>query len=248
MGAPAAAPGPGREVLLRRLEAAEARSDALEHALDDLRGRVEALEARRAPEPDARPGTAEARAPLSRADGAGSGEPSRPPGPAAELSVADLVAAGIPVDRAQRVREIADRVAMERLRLEDRAGREGWLGSGRYAAELGEINRQVEAAREELGPDAYDHLLYASGRPNRVAVRSVIAGSAAEAAGILPGDRVLRYAGDAVFDGEALRAATRAGDPGATIPVELERDGSTLLLYLPRGPIGIRMGFVRERP
>jgi S1-C subfamily serine protease len=81
-----------------------------------------------------------------------------------------------------------------------------------------------------------------------VAVRSVIAGSAAEAAGILPGDRVLRYAGDRVFGGEALRAATRAGDPGATIPVELERDGSTLLLYLPRGPIGIRMGFVRERP
>ncbi len=83
--------------------------------------------------------------------------------------------------------------------------------------------------------------LYASGQPNRVAVTSVLESAQAAQAGILPGDLILRYDRERVYNWRDLRTATRSGNLADTVEVEVERDGDTLQLYLLRGPLGIRM-------
>ena len=248
-GAPSAEPAPAPERwerLHRRLEAEEARSQRLEAELQALReelGRLATTLAPPAAGPAQPPPGGPEETPETAREGAGSTPTALP-----ELSVDALVAAGVPAGEAQLIRRTADGIARERLFLEDRASREGWLGTSRYAAELDEINAVVDAVRDELGDAAYERLLYTTGRANRVRVQSVIGETPAAAAGILPGDRIVRYAGERVFDGRGLRAATREGEPGALVPVEVLREGEPVLLYLPRGPMGIRMDVTRELP
>ena len=70
----------------------------------------------------------------------------------------------------------------------------------------------------------------------------------AERAGIQPGDAILSYAGERVYDAGSLVNATREGTAGATTAVEIEREGSTQLVYVPRGPLGINIRVARIRP
>jgi len=109
--------------------------------------------------------------------------------------------------------------------------------------------RNREALREELGDDnVYDRLLYATGRQNRVAVIDVMRNSPAEQYGLQAGDVVLSYDGRRVFSARELQKATAAGEAGIMVLVEVERDGSRVNLYLPRGPIGGRLFASRVRP
>ena len=98
-----------------------------------------------------------------------------------------------------------------------------------------------EELRREMDDETYARYLYAAGRPNQVSVRRVLAGSAAEAAGIESGDVLLRYDGERLYDAGALRRSTRTGNAGETVPVEVLRDGRRIQAYLPRGPVGVSM-------
>ncbi len=104
--------------------------------------------------------------------------------------------------------------------------------------------------RSELGDDAYDRYLYASGRPNRVRVRRVMADSAAAQAGITEGDVLLSYDGERLFRFDDLRAASYQGEPGDTVLLEVRReDGTVAQMVIPRGPMGISgYGGWREAP
>jgi membrane-associated protease RseP (regulator of RpoE activity) len=94
--------------------------------------------------------------------------------------------------------------------------------------------------REELGDEAYDRYLYASGGSNRVRVRSVMPGSAAELAGLRDGDILLSYDGERLFDFEDLREASYRGEPGEAVTLEVRRaDGTVEQLVIQRGPMGI---------
>lgn len=236
---PSPAPSSAVAELEPRLVAEIRAREDLEIQVAELWGRVRALETRfadlsQSPQPEVPASTPEIR---SITDAA-----------APILDEAYLLEAGLSTDVITSLRTLVDQLAMEQLYLDDRAEREGWINTPRYFRERGELTNGVLAAREQLGDQAYDHLLHALGRPNRVMVQSVIGGSAAEQAGVQSGDQVLAYGGQRVFSGQELQQATRAGSPNETVSLEVLRAGASLLFYLPRGPIGIRMETLSARP
>jgi len=158
-----------------------------------------------------------------------------------ELSEAALMQAGFNASEAAYYRRRYDEAAMAQLYLRDRAEREGWIGTPRYYDALREARAGLDSLRDEMGDEAYSRYLYALGRPNRVTIRRVIGGSAAEAAGLQPGDILLRYDGSRVYAVSDLRRGARQGRAGETVPVDVLRGGSRIQAYLPRGPLGISM-------
>jgi hypothetical protein len=156
-----------------------------------------------------------------------------------------LLAEGVPADLAAELRERFDESRMDELYLRDQAAREGWLRTPRYREELGDLRGGL---REEIGDDDYDRLLYATGQNNRVIVRDVLQGSPALQVGLKAGDEVYSYDGRRIFDRSALLAATTEGKAGATVAIEVLRDGELMRYYLARGPIGISMKAAKRPP
>jgi len=152
-----------------------------------------------------------------------------------------LVAAGVDPGQATAILRRQNRLEMQRLELRDQASREGWLDSERFFEALRELEGDIGDLREEVGDDAYDRFLYLTDQPNRVVIASVIDESPAQVAGIEAGDRVLDYADSRIFAWSDLRNATRAGDRGEYVRMRIQRDGETLELLLPRGPLGVRL-------
>jgi hypothetical protein len=165
-----------------------------------------------------------------------------------DLDAESLVAAGFPAQEAAALEQRWESFELERLYLRDQATREGWLGTPRFRAEQSALDLRQEALRGELGDDAWDQVLYAAGRPNRVVVQSVLDGSPAGEAGLRAGDVILGYAGRRVFDGEELRSATTQGRAGESVAVEILRDDTTQRVFVPRGPLGVRLGFSVTQP
>ena len=96
--------------------------------------------------------------------------------------------------------------------------------------------------RKEIGDGEYEKYLAGTGRPTNVQVMDVLASSAAERAGLKPGDQIVSYAGQRVFDSGELNSLTRQGTPGETVTVEVQRDGQTVQLSVPRGVLGVQAG------
>ena len=126
-----------------------------------------------------------------------------------------FVAAGFAPDEAEYLANRMGQQQMDLLYLRDQAIREGWIHTPRYREEARDLRSGSASVRAEIGPDAYDRLLFASGRANRVVIDSVLDSSPAQALGLQPGDAVLSYDGHRVFNVDDLRNATTAGDPGA---------------------------------
>ncbi|WP_295540873.1 PDZ domain-containing protein [uncultured Thiohalocapsa sp.] len=176
-------------------------------------------------------------------------EPAQPRRPASPVEQRDaLLRAGVTPDLADDLVWRRSQLSLARLELRDEAARDGWLGSARYQEELRRINEQQVSIEDEIGVDAYDRYLYATGQPNRVAVDSVIPGSAGEDGGLQPGDVIERYGDAQVLDFRDLRAATSAGARGELVPVSVRRGGELLEVWLPRGPIGIGLDTTRVNP
>jgi hypothetical protein len=168
---------------------------------------------------------------------------ARPPGGGTrgEVTEASFVAAGFGEEDAAYYRRRIDEAAMARLYLRDQAQREGWLNSERYRQELANLPDVESQLRSEMDDDTFARYLYATGQPNTVSIRRVLAGSAAEAAGIRPGDVLVRYDGERLYDTRTVRRATRTGQAGESVGVEVLRNGRRIQLALPRGPIGVSM-------
>lgn len=169
-------------------------------------------------------------------------------GERASLDEAALLRAGFDERDVEALRARLDAARLDRLYLRDQAAREGWLGTPRFYRESREIAESLSGVREELGDAFYDWALYASGRPNRVVVSEVMQGSAAAAAGLAPGDVVVRYGESPIFASGELRSRTTTGIPGETTPVEVLREGETLRVYMPRGPLGVTVAPSRREP
>jgi S1-C subfamily serine protease len=101
--------------------------------------------------------------------------------------------------------------------------------------------------RTELGDADYERYLAATGRPTSVGVRDILASSPAETAGLMPGDEIIAYDGRRVFDMRELNALTLEGTAGESVVVDVRREGRTVQLVMPRGPIGIFGGGFRGR-
>jgi len=152
-----------------------------------------------------------------------------------------LIDAGMDASEAQQLKERFEKQELETLYLRDKAVREGWLGTRRYREERQALEAQTGNLKEELDEESYAAYLFASGQPNRVAVQSVLNGSAANSSGIRPDDQILRYDNQRIYNWRDLRNATTQGDINETITIEVMRDNKRMEFYVQRGPLGIRM-------
>lgn len=152
-----------------------------------------------------------------------------------------LIDGGMDPGQAEYIVQREQELRMEALQERFEAGRNGDPGDFfRSSFETG------NALREELGDTTYEQYLGATGRPTSVTVSSVIGSSPAQAAGLQPGDEILRYAGERVFSMTDLNLATMDGTPGNNVVVDIVRDGVPMQVVIPRGPLGITGG--RRRP
>ncbi len=93
--------------------------------------------------------------------------------------------------------------------------------------------------RQSMSEEKYESYLEATGRPTSARVGNLLPGSPGAAAGLQDGDRIVRYGDQRVYGGGDLEYATLQGNYGEPVTIEVERDGSTFILTVPRGPIGI---------
>ncbi|MGI9201882.1 MAG: PDZ domain-containing protein [Woeseiaceae bacterium] len=100
--------------------------------------------------------------------------------------------------------------------------------------------------RADIGDADYEKYLQANGRSTTVGVAGVMAASPAERAGLQPGDEIVGYDGERVFSTSDLMQRTMASGDGDVV-VDVLRDGTTMQVVLPRGPIGVETGRFRGR-
>ena len=164
------------------------------------------------------------------------------------LSTEKLVNAGLESSIAEDIVRRKNQLELDKLELRDAAVRGGYLGSERYMDELQALMDEDVSLREELGDDLYDRYLFNNGQMNRIRVASVMAGSAAEQSGVSANDIVLTYDQQRMFEYTELQQATTQGDREEFVSMMVERDGQDLMLWVPRGPLGVRLTMTRVDP
>ena len=152
-----------------------------------------------------------------------------------------MMEAGIDTSKINYIKSIFEQTEMEKLYLRDQATREGWMNTPRYQKAAKEIADKTKSLRNELTEEEYDAYLFASGRSNRIIVSSVLGNSPAANAGIKPGDTILKYGTDRVYNWTDLTTATSTGDTNNTVAVTIIRDGRQEVVYIPRGPMGVKL-------
>jgi len=159
-----------------------------------------------------------------------------------------LVSAGVSPEAAEDILRRMGQQEFRSLELKNLMQRSAPADRQRYAAELRQLRQKKVTLRSELGDDAYDRYLFASGQTNRVKVSSVMAGSPAEINGIRKDDVILNYGDRKILATSDLSKATLEGDIGSYINVEVLRDGARMSLLLPRGTLGVQLEAVRLDP
>ena len=96
--------------------------------------------------------------------------------------------------------------------------------------------------REELGDADFERYLIANNRSTNITVSSVIESSPAQSAGLQPGDEIVRYDGERVFNMTDLTQRTMDGAAGQNVIVDIMRNGQPMQIVMPRGPVGISGG------
>ncbi len=104
-----------------------------------------------------------------------------------------------------------------------------------------DASRQV--LRDELGDADYERYLEANNRSTSITVSSVFESSPAQSAGLQPGDEILRYDGERVFNMTDLTRQTMDGGvAGDNVVVDIMRNGIPMQVVMPRGPLGVSGG------
>ncbi|HEY5602826.1 MAG TPA: PDZ domain-containing protein [Gammaproteobacteria bacterium] len=152
-----------------------------------------------------------------------------------------LLDAGIDHAKVSYIKNVFEQSELDRLYIRDQATREGWMGTERFNNAVKEIADRSNALREQLSDNEYDAYLYAAGLSNRVIVESVLSNSPAGIAGIKSGDIILSYDNQRIYNWPDLTSATSQGTVNATVAVNIIRDNQQQLIYVPRGPLGIRL-------
>jgi len=147
-----------------------------------------------------------------------------------------FVEEGLSTERAEFIVRRTEELRLEALQARYDAARDGEQ-TGRPG--IRDLNQVL---RDELGDTDYEKYLTALGRQTDVRVASVLSSSPAAQAGFRDGDRIVGYAGERIFDMNELTRLTFDGEPGEAVAVEVVRDGQSIQLYIPRGPLGITGG------
>lgn len=151
-----------------------------------------------------------------------------------ETRIDELVEGGMSQDRAEWIVKRETELQLETMRARFEA-----RNSGEPMNFSDPSLNPYALLRAEVGDDEYEQYLEASGRPTTVAVNSVMESSPGAVAGLQPGDRIVSYDGQRVFNTFDLTQQTMQGTPGDTVVVDIVRDGAPMQVVLPRGPIGI---------
>lgn len=230
---PVSAPNADVEALRGELAIQQTVAQSLQAEVAQLRGEVQELRAR-----------LDREQPEGGAPGADAmAEPEHPA--RAWFDAPGLLELGVDPSHVAALRERFDAHQLDVLYLRDQAAREGWANRPRFANEVTSLRTSL---RQELGDEDTDLMLWATGQFNRVELASVLTGSPAVAAGLQSGDVVVRYDDQRIFDGRELQQATRAGEAGELVAVDVDRDGQELRFYLPRGPLGVQLRPTRRPP
>ena len=152
-----------------------------------------------------------------------------------------LTDAGVDQAKVSYIKNVFEQAEMDKLYLRDQATREGWMGSERFNDAMKEISDRNSALRAQLNDDEYDAYLYAAGRSNRVIVESVLSNSPASNAGIQAGDVILSYDNKRIYSWTDLTGATSEGAANTTVAVTIIRNDQRQQVYIPRGPMGVRL-------
>ncbi|MDA0272166.1 MAG: PDZ domain-containing protein [Proteobacteria bacterium] len=165
------------------------------------------------------------------------------------LPVVDgLIKAGLDSFTAQGIARKQSEAELRQLELRDNAIREGYMGTDRFREEMRQLRNETVRVRDEIDEASYDKYLYYTGQPNRVAVGSVLLGSAAEENGIRQGDTILRYDNEPLYSARDLRTATIKGERDERVNVTVQRGDSQVTVSVPRGPLGVRLNPMSINP
>ena len=145
-----------------------------------------------------------------------------------------LIDGGFSEDEARRVMRMESEAQYRAMQAAYDAQRRGEAADPFRA-----ISGAQNLLREELGDAEYERYLTAQGEPATVGITQVLDSSPASQAGLLPGDQIVSYDGERVFNVSDLRVLTLEGSPGEDVIIEIDRDGVRMQLSLPRGPVGI---------
>lgn len=148
-----------------------------------------------------------------------------------------LIDAGFLPSQASMIVQRESELQMEAIRARYEAER-----SGDMTDFFRSRNATSQALREELGDADYERYLVANDRSTSITISSVIESSPAQSAGLQPGDQIVRYDGERVFDLNDISRQAAQGEPGQNIVVDIMRNGTPMQMVLPRGPIGITGG------
>ncbi len=153
-----------------------------------------------------------------------------------EISVMRLTNGGFDQERAEQIvqRENELRVTGGMMELE---ARHDAMRAGRPLPGASLLERQMRA---ELGESDYELYRRLLGYSTDVGVTEVLPQSAAAQAGLVSGDRIVSYDSRRVYSLGELGDMTLEGNVGEPIDIEFVRDGITMYLSVPRGPLGLR--------
>lgn len=145
-----------------------------------------------------------------------------------------LVEGGFSEDSARRLLQQESAAQFKALQAAHDAQR-----NGESLDPLATMNGPQSLLRAELGDSAYEQYLEAQGQPTAIQITQVLDGSPGSQAGLQPGDEIISYNGERIFNVSELRNQTMQGTPGEDVIVEIDRDGVRMQLGLQRGPVGI---------
>jgi hypothetical protein len=142
-------------------------------------------------------------------------------------------AAGLTLERVKGIQRRAEELRVAAMQAQYEAQRTGQRVEG----------MNVEGAlRKELGDVEYEKYLNATGQPTQVRVMDVLATSAAERSGLKAGDEIVSYNGKRVFDPRELNTMATQVAAGSSVTVEVKRNGQTMQVSVPAGPLGVTAG------
>ncbi len=172
-------------------------------------------------------------------DASGNFDPTKMREQQRERQLDRLVRAGFTRERAEWIERRTQELQVQAMQAQYDAQRSGQQFRG--------VDMQA-ALRKEIGDAEYEQYLTAMNRPTRVQVMDVLASSVAERSGLQAGDQIVSYAGTRVFDMSELNSLTRQGMSGETVTVEVQRNGQTVQVQVPRGVLGVEGGGARGGP
>jgi|GEM_PF-598067 hypothetical protein len=156
---------------------------------------------------------------------------------AEERVLSNLVEAGFDEFQAEQIVRATEEVQMDLLNARYEAQQNG--------EEFNAFEMQAAATaqlRANLGEVDYERYLEATNQPTSVGVSNVLASSPAEIAGMQSGDEIIGYNGERVYNVNELNRLISSAEASGNVIVEVLRDGESVSLSVPAGPIGITSG------